>query len=160
MAAIDRLWAPWRTAFLYRRTKSRRCIFCTAKRTKSQDRIHHVVARGTSTFTLLNRYPYNNGHVMIAPYRHVGTLERLTSQEWGEMLRLSQQVMKKLTRTLGPQGWNVGLNLGRTAGAGIPGHLHLHIVPRWNGDTNFFPTVSETKVISQSLDALYTFLTR
>ena len=96
---------------------------------------------------------------MIAPYRHVGTLERLTPKEWAEMLRLSQQVMRKLARALGPQGWNLGLNLGRTAGAGIPGHLHLHIVPRWNGDTNFFPILAHTKLISQSLDELYTLLT-
>lgn len=110
-------------------------------------------------FALLNKYPYNNGHLMVAPYRHVGTLELLRAEEWSEILRMSQRLTKRLTETLKPHGFNMGLNLGRAAGAGIPGHLHLHIVPRWNGDTNFMPVLAQTKVISQSLDELYTVLT-
>ena len=157
MSAYDRLWAPWRSAFLARRN-TRRCIFCAAKRSK-HDRRDHVVERGERVFALLNRYPYNNGHLMIAPYRHVGRLESLRSAEWAEMLRMSQRLTKRLRRALHPQGFNIGLNLGRTAGAGIPGHLHLHMVPRWSGDTNFMPVLANTKMISQSLEELYALLT-
>lgn len=154
---LDRLWAPWRSTFVSRR-KHGRCIFCIAKRSR-RDRQHHVVARGEQVFAILNRYPYNNGHLMIAPYRHVGDLASLRAAEWAEMLRLVQRLTKRLDHALHPHGFNLGLNLGRVAGAGIPGHLHLHLVPRWTGDTNFFPIVSQTKVISQSLDELYTLLT-
>ena len=157
MTRGDRLWAPWRSQFLVK-PSSRRCIFCVAKRSAA-DRRHHVIARGTQVFALLNLYPYNNGHLMIAPYRHVGTLESLRVGEWSDILRMGQQLTKRLTVALKPHGFNLGLNLGRTAGAGIPGHLHLHIVPRWNGDTNFMPVLTKTKVISQSLDELYTLLT-
>ena len=156
MAHLQRLWAPWRNRFIAH-PHPHRCIFCTAKRSRA-DRAHYVVARGRHVFTILNLYPYNNGHVMIAPYRHVGTLTTLAPAEWGEMLQMSQRVMTRLTRLLRAQGFNVGINLGRVAGAGIPGHLHLHVVPRWQGDTNVMPIIAETKVISQSLDELYTML--
>lgn len=154
---LDRLWAPWRSVFVSKR-RGGPCIFCAAWRSR-QDRRHHVVARGAEVFAILNRYPYNNGHLMIAPFRHVGTLASLQPAEWAEMLRLVQRLTKRLDNALHPHGFNLGLNLGRVAGAGIPGHLHLHVVPRWIGDTNFFPTVSQTKVISQSIDELYTLLT-
>ena len=155
---LDVLWAPWRSDVVSHR-RSPGCIFCAATRS-TRDRQHHVVARGTTVFALLNRYPYNNGHLMIAPNRHVGNLEALRSTEWAGILQMSRQLMRRLRRTIHPHGFNVGLNLGRVAGAGIPGHLHVHIVPRWNGDTNFLPVVSQTKVVSQSLDELYTLLTR
>ncbi len=154
---MDRLWAPWRNTFLSQRGR-RRCIFCLAKRARV-DRQHYVIARDDGVFALLNLYPYNTGHLMVAPYRHVGTLERLTAAEWAGMLRLSQWLTRRLRVTLRPQGFNMGLNLGKVGGAGFPGHLHLHLVPRWNGDTNFMPVVAQTKVISQSLDTLYTLLT-
>lgn len=153
---LNRLWAPWRSSFLSQQGR-RRCIFCVAKRSRA-DRQHHVVVRDAAVFALLNRYPYNNGHVMVAPYRHVGTLETLTAREWSGILTLTRRLMNRLNRTIHPHGFNVGLNLGRVAGAGIPGHLHLHLVPRWNGDTNFMPILGSTKVISQSLDELYTLL--
>ena len=111
-------------------------------------------------FALLNRYPYNNGHLMIAPNRHVGELEALRPAEWAGILRMSRQLMRRLRRTIHPHGFNVGLNLGGAAGAGIPGHLHVHIVPRWNGDTNFLPVIGHTKLVSQSLEELYALLTR
>ncbi len=156
-ASIDRLWAPWRSVYLSSPRKGGACIFCAARRASS-DRKHHVVLRGKEAFVLLNRYPYNNGHVMVAPFRHVGRLERLRPSEWGEMLRLAQRVMARLQATLHPQGFNLGLNLGRVGGAGIPGHLHLHIVPRWTGDTNFMPVIGQTKIISQSLEELWMLL--
>lgn len=158
MADLERLWAPWRTTFLSQQRRGRRCIFCIAKRAR-RDHHHHVVARGRWVFVVLNRYPYNNGHLMVVPYRHVGQLEALTAREWTGMLQMSRQLIARLQRTIHPQGFNIGLNLGRVAGAGIPGHLHIHIVPRWNGDTNFMPLLAQTKVISQSLDELYTLLT-
>ena len=158
MAPNDRLWAPWRSAFLSRK-RGGRCIFCAAKRSNA-DREHHVVARGAQAFALLNLYPYTNGHLMVAPSRHVGDLEALTAQEWADMFRLAKRLITRLRTTLHPHGFNVGLNLGRVAGAGIPGHLHLHVVPRWRGDTNFMPVVSGTRVISQSLDHLYALLVK
>jgi ATP adenylyltransferase len=159
MADLERLWAPWRSTFLAKGPQ-RRCFLCAAvKAPRSRDRANHVVARGRSVFGILNLYPYNNGHLMIAPRRHVGRFEQLQPAEWSEMLTVSQRLMRRLTRSLHPQGYNLGFNLGRTAGAGVPGHLHLHIVPRWNGDTNFMPVLGRTKVISQSLDALHRLLT-
>ena len=155
-AELKRLWAPWRTAFLTKPSAGR-CIFCAAKHSRD-DRKHLVVARGRRAFVMLNLYPYNNGHVMVAPIRHVGEFEALTLAEWAEMGRLSQRTMRRIRTTLRPHGFNMGINLGRVAGAGFPGHLHLHIVPRWNGDTNFMPTIGRTKVISQSLDELYRLL--
>ena len=154
---LDRLWAPWRSAFVSHRRPSRRCIFCAAWRSRDNRR-HRVVARHGQAFALLNLYPYNNGHLLVAPNRHVGALASLRSGEWTDMLRLGQQMTQRLRRALRAQGFNLGLNLGRVAGAGIPGHLHLHIVPRWMGDTNFFPVLAQTKVISQSLDELYRLL--
>ena len=185
MADLERLWAPWRNAFLTQAASSKkttRCIFCAAKRAAAADdrgghrgvsrgrrresrtaqpeaRRHYVVARGRRAFAILNLYPYNNGHVMVAPSRHTGELERLTPAEWTEMLRIAQRLMRRLRATLRPHGFNIGMNLGRVAGAGIPGHLHLHIVPRWNGDTNFMPITGRTKVMSQALDELYQVLT-
>jgi len=157
MGHPDRLWAPWRSQFLSRRKKGERCIFCAASASR-QDREHHVIARGTWVFALLNRYPYNNGHFMIATFRHVGSLDAIRPAEWAEMLLLSQRLTTRLRRALRPHAWNIGLNLGRVAGAGILGHVHLHVVPRWNGDTNFMPVLGGTRVISQSLDELYDLL--
>lgn len=154
---MDQLWAPWRNTFLTQK-RTRRCIFCAAKRAGS-DQVRRVVARGRGAFALLNLYPYTNGHLLIAPYRHVGRLEQLTDAEWLELGRLTRRLIARLREALRPQGFNIGLNLGRVAGAGIPGHLHLHIVPRWQGDTNFMPVVSGTRIISQSLDRLYALLT-
>ena len=159
MTSRQRLWAPWRITYLSRNTPGLRCIFCAAIRSRA-DRKHHVVARGRRVFAILNRYPYNNGHLMIAPKRHIGTLAQIHPEEWTELLRMLQRFTRQLQRTLRPQGFNLGVNLGRIAGAGIPGHLHMHLVPRWKGDTNFMPVIAKTKVISQSLDALYTLLTR
>lgn len=153
----QRLWAPWRNAFLSAAPRRRGCFFCLAKRS-ADDRRHHVVARGTHVFCLLNRYPYNNGHLLIAPYRHVGQLHLLTPREWQETLDMSRLLLARLRTRLRAQGFNVGLNLGRVAGAGVPGHLHVHIVPRWRGDTNFMPVIARTGVISQSLEALYRLL--
>ncbi len=159
MSRTELLWAPWRSKFLYRSVRGgERCVFCVAGASKA-DRQHHVVARGRAVFALLNLYPYNNGHFMVAPYRHIGALERLEPAEWAGMLEVLRGVVGRLKRAVRPQGLNVGINLGRVAGAGIPGHLHLHAVPRWRGDSNFMPLLGGARVISQSLDELYTLLT-
>ena len=154
-----RLWAPWRAVFLHG-PKPRGCIFCHAGGTPRQDRKNLVVARSRHAFAMLNLYPYNNGHVMIAPARHVGATDQLRPEEWLAVLRLHQRLMPKLKRHLHPHGFNIGINQGRAAGAGILGHMHLHVVPRWVGDVNFMPIAGNTKVISQSLDELYRLLTR
>lgn len=154
---LTRLWAPWRSRYLAVGRGRSRCIFCVAKRSR-EDRRHHVIARSREAFVLLNRYPYANGHLLVAPYRHVGTFEALTLSEWQDAFRLLQWMVARLRTQLRPHGFNLGVNLGRSAGAGILGHLHLHLVPRWHGDVNFMPVVSHTKVISQSLDELYTLL--
>ena len=134
-------------------------MFCTARASRN-DRAPRIIDRGRHVFALLNLYPYTNGHVLIAPLRHVGTLDALRPEEWGELLRLATRVTKRLSRALHAQGFNLGINLGRVAGAGIPGHLHLHVVPRWRGDSNFMPIIGTTRVISQSLDEVYRLLTR
>lgn len=155
MGAVERLWAPWRTAYLTQtRTRRRRCIFCAAKQSRN-DRKAHVVYRGRHVFCLLNLYPYNNGHLMVTPYRHVGSLLQLTPSEASELIHVATTMVRRLTKILRPDGFNLGVNLGRSAGAGIPGHLHFHVVPRWQADTNFMPVIGQTKIVSESLDALY-----
>ncbi len=155
MGALDRLWAPWRQAYLTTTRRPRRgCVFCRALRSR-HDRKTHVVYRGHRTFVILNRYPYNNGHVMVALNRHRGGVAQLTPGEWAELWQMATKTVGALTRLLRPHGFNLGVNVGRAAGAGIPDHLHVHIIPRWLGDTNFITTVGSTKIISASLDDLY-----
>ena len=149
---MQRLWAPWREAYLTR-PMPRGCVFCLAKR-RRDGRKSLVVHRGMEVFCLLNLYPYNNGHALVAPYRHVRSLAQLTDREAADLIRTTALMEARLRRLLRPQGFNVGINLGRVAGAGIPGHLHLHLVPRWKGDTNFMPVTGQTKVISVSLETL------
>lgn len=117
-----------------------------------------VLAQGKLSYTVMNLYPYNNGHLMVAPYRHVGTIEALTHAEWSDLLRLAQDATDRLRQVFSPEGYNLGINVGRAAGAGIPGHLHLHIVPRWNGDTNFITIISSARVVSRSLRTTYRLL--
>ncbi len=155
----ERLWAPWRAAYIKsaRKESAKGCLFCQKPKRKSDSK-DQILVRGRLGFSLLNRFPYNNGHLLIAPYRHIGNLQSLTQEEWLEMFTLTRDSIERIEKALSPQGFNIGLNLGRAAGAGIPGHLHLHIVPRWVGDTNFMPTVAHTKVISQSLEATHRLL--
>ena len=152
-AGLKRLWAPWRRAYLTQPPR-RGCIFCQAKRSRD-DRAALVIYRARHVFCLLNCYPYNAGHLMVAANRHVGDLARLHGREVSEWMQVTRRMVRVLQRTLRPQGFKIGVNVGRVAGAGIPGHLHLHLVPRWTGDTNFMPVTSRTKVLSESLDTLY-----
>jgi ATP adenylyltransferase len=131
-----------------------RCFFCTARKSR-RDRNNLVVARTRQSLVMLNRYPYNNGHILVAPLRHTGEIESLSVQEWMDLWRLVVRFSQKLKHRMRAQGFNIGINAGRAGGAGVPGHVHLHVVPRWSGDTNFMPVLAKTKVISQSLDELY-----
>ncbi len=147
------LWAPWRIEYI-RSPKHDGCIFCDfPKENRDEERL--ILYRGEHSFVIMNNYPYNPGHVMIAPYRHVGRWEDLTDDELLEIMKLSQMMIKVLKKVMSPHGFNLGVNLGRVAGAGIDDHVHLHIVPRWNGDTNFMPVIADTKVIPESLEEAY-----
>ncbi|ASJ03224.1 HIT family hydrolase [Thermococcus profundus] len=147
------LWAPWRIEYI-RSPKHEGCIFCDFPK-ENRDKERLILYRGKYSFVIMNNYPYNPGHVMIAPYRHVGKWEDLTDDELLEIMKLSQLMIKAIKKAMNPDGFNLGVNLGRVAGAGIDDHVHLHIVPRWNGDTNFMPVVADTKVIPESLQEAY-----
>ena len=153
---MERLWAPWRMAYISQ-GEPEGCIFCD-KPAAGDDRLNHIVVRGESCFSMLNRYPYNNGHLMVAPFRHAAGLEELTSAELHQLILLVKDSVALLKTALSPAGFNVGINLGMAAGAGVAGHLHVHLVPRWEGDTNFMPVTAGTKVIPQSLDEMYALL--
>jgi ATP adenylyltransferase len=147
---MDRLWTPWRLAYVTEASKvTPPCIFCDALAHLDTEPL--VVHRGHAAFVLLNKYPYNNGHLMVVPNRHVGWLADFTGAELAEFMTLTQQAEKALTSVYRPHGFNMGLNLGKPAGAGVLDHLHLHVVPRWNGDTNFISVVGETRVLPEEL---------
>lgn len=150
------LWAPWRLNYiLANKDKTDGGCFICRGLSDLADRDNLVLWRGPQSVVMLNRFPYNNGHLLVAPAAHKGTLPELTDDEMLELMQAQRRMMQVLDQVLEPHGYNVGLNLGRVAGAGLPGHLHWHVVPRWNGDTNFMPVVSETPVIVQSLESLY-----
>ncbi len=147
---MDRLWTPWRLAYVTSASKGDpACVFCAAAATDGGDGL--IVYRGATCFVILNLYPYNNGHVMVVPARHIGRLADLTPAELDELMRLTRAVEMALEERYHPHGFNMGLNLGKSAGAGVLDHLHMHIVPRWNGDTNFMTVVGETRVLPEAL---------
>jgi ATP adenylyltransferase len=145
------LWAPWRIEYI-KGPKPDECIFCAASRT-DDDAAARVVDRGDRCFTMLNAFPYAGGHLMVAPHRHIGDLEACEPDELHDLMALTQRAIRALREVASPHGFNVGLNLGKVAGAGFGDHLHLHLVPRWEGDTNFMPVVADTRVISEALEA-------
>jgi len=153
---LKRLWAPWREKFILCE-KQPGCFLCRTAR-ENQDRKNFILFRGKKCFVILNRYPYNNGHLMAAPFRHVGRLEELKEEELTELWKMAQLCVKALKSGLKPQGINLGMNLGKVSGAGVADHIHLHIVPRWQGDTNFMPILAETKLISVGLSNTYRIL--
>lgn len=146
------LWAPWRIKYIL--GKKEGCIFCD-KVKENKDRENYILLRGKNAFVILNTFPYTNGHLMVAPYRHVPDLDGLEESELGELMRLVKTCTQILKKTLNPEGFNIGANLGKVAGAGVEGHIHIHIVPRWEGDTSFISTVGDTKIIPESLDDTY-----
>lgn len=146
----DILWAPWRMEYILGE-KEKGCIFCS--RLKSgEDKKHLILYRDEHNFVIMNKYPYNNGHLMVVPNRHTSDFESLQDHESLEMMSLIAKSLGVLKETIRPDGFNIGINLGKIAGAGIDDHLHFHIVPRWSADTNFMPVVAETKVISEALE--------
>lgn len=153
---MKRLWAPWR--FKYVTGKFRGCFFCQYVKGRKNDKRNFILQRSSHAFSLLNLYPYNNGHAMVAPRRHVSDLALLSGDERADLINLLIATQKLFQKVLKPHGFNCGINLGRAAGAGVEDHLHIHLVPRWNGDTNFMPVLGGAKVISQSLEALYQLL--
>jgi len=152
---MDTLWAPWRMQYIERAKDGQpECILCDKPR-QADDKGNLLLFRGKRNFVLMNLYPYNPGHLMVAPYRHLARLPELSQDEMAEHFQLVSRCTEWLAQLLKPDGFNIGMNLGRVAGAGIDGHLHSHIVPRWNGDTNFMPVLGETKVVSEALEATY-----
>ena len=154
---VNLLWAPWRIPYLRRihNDKPGACFFCDYAREPKKDRKNLVVLRGRTCFTVLNRFPYAGGHLMVAPLAHKGDLGEFTPEEREESFAQLVRMQRTLERLMKPQGFNLGLNIGRAAGAGVPGHLHYHLLPRWNGDSNFMTTAAQVRVIPQALEELH-----
>jgi ATP adenylyltransferase len=151
-----RIWAPDRFKYVTDASKDieEDCIFC-AKPAEEDDAANLIVHRGERSFVILNLFPYTNGHLMVAPYEHTGRLQDLPVETTAEMMALAQRAMGRLEEVYEPHGFNVGLNQGRVAGAGVEHHIHLHVVPRWGGDTNFMPVIADTRVMPQTLEQSY-----
>jgi ATP adenylyltransferase len=148
---VKQLWAPWRLEYIQSADEQDGCVFCRAPGLDDEEGL--VVHRGEHAFVLLNRYPYASGHLMVAPYRHVGDFGALTPEEALEIHGLAATALGALGEAMAPQGFNLGWNLGRVAGAGIVDHVHEHVVPRWSGDTNFMPVLADVKVMPEALEA-------
>lgn len=147
---MERLWSPWRLAYVTETSKTSGCVFCDAAiPAETSDSL--VLTRGRVSYVILNLYPYNNGHLMVVPNRHVASLASATSDELHEMIGFTRNAEIALTEAYQPQGINVGINLGRPAGAGVLDHVHIHLVPRWNGDTNFMSVIGNTRVLPEDL---------
>ncbi|HEV7466646.1 MAG TPA: HIT domain-containing protein [Candidatus Dormibacteraeota bacterium] len=150
-AAVRQLWAPWRMEYVGDRTPSEGCVLCAIDAGET-DQERHVVERTAQTFTVLNLHPYSSGHLLVVPHRHVPDLVALSPAEGAGMFAALQRAMRALQAALGPDGFNLGVNHGRVAGAGITDHVHAHVVPRWDGDTNFMPVLADVKVLPEHLD--------
>ncbi len=148
---MEHLWAPWRMAYIEPQTSQpQACIFCTLP-AEHRDAENYILYRGALCFMMLNRYPYNNGHLMIAPYQHVASIEKLDAATLAELMADAQLALRALRQVMNPDGFNMGINEGKVAGAGFADHVHLHVVPRWNGDTSFMPVLADTKVLPELL---------
>ncbi len=146
---MEHLWSPWRLAYVTRGAASEGCVFCKAL--SDSDAARLIVFRGKTCFVILNLFPYNNGHLMVIPTRHIASLGAATSQELSELIELTRRSEIALTEAYAPHGLNMGINLGKPAGAGILDHIHMHVVPRWNGDTNFMTVIGQTRVLPEEL---------
>jgi ATP adenylyltransferase len=150
----ERLWTPWRMAYIRQAGRDEGCVFCDLP-VAGDDPANHILGRGGLVYALLNSFPYNPGHLMVVPFRHVGEYGDLTPEELSEIMAMTGKAIAALQAESEPHGFNLGMNLGRVSGAGIADHLHLHLVPRWGGDTNFMPIVAQTKVLPELLDETY-----
>lgn len=154
---MKRVWAPWRNTYIKNHLIPGECFFCDMIQSQ-EDEQNLILYRGTNVFIVLNKYPYTNGHLMVVPYQHVSALSQLTKEVRGELMDEATNAVGFLKKAINPAGFNIGINLGKVAGAGLEDHLHLHIVPRWNGDSNFMTAIGETRVISVSLAESYQIL--
>jgi ATP adenylyltransferase len=150
---MEQIWAPWRIEYI-QMEKPERCILCD-KPKQNTDATNYILYRGDKNFIIMNSYPYNPGHLMIVPYRHIASLEELTEEERGEHIEMVSRGIKLLRQVFNPDGFNIGINMGKAAGAGINDHIHTHIVPRWQGDTNFMPVISNIRVVPEALTETY-----
>ena len=151
---MKKMWSPWRSQYIYnikQTNESDECVFCGLSKLDVDEPKNLLIDKDDKTFTVLNLYPYNNGHLMVVPYRHTSDFNDLTDEENVEIMRKLQLAKKALQKFAKPDGFNLGANIGKISGAGIANHIHFHIVPRWNGDTNFMPVLGDVKVISQDL---------
>jgi ATP adenylyltransferase len=148
---MDRMWRPWRSEYVTTAGSGEGCIFCDHL-AAGDDAAAHILYRGNGVFALLNAFPYNTGHVMVAPLRHAGDLPDLSPDERAELFDLATKAQAVIQNAMVPEGFNIGLNIGAAAGAGVPGHLHMHVVPRWGGDTNFMTTIGGAKVLPELLE--------
>jgi ATP adenylyltransferase len=154
---MDYLWTPWRYQYIIKTGEPAGCVFCQAGKA-TDDKAWLVVHRGAKNFVILNRFPYTSGHLMVVPYEHVATLGEAADETLLEMIRLAKDSERHLGTVYRPEGLNLGMNIGQSAGAGIAGHIHLHILPRWTGDTNFMTVVGETRVVPEDLDVTWSRL--
>jgi ATP adenylyltransferase len=154
---MDRIWAPWRSTYILNTNQEDGCILCNRVQ-DGNDTKNYILFRGERSFMIMNIFPYNNGHLMVAPYKHTGNIEDLDPDDGKEIVTSISLGIRALKKAFHPDGFNVGMNIGRVAGAGIEDHVHMHIVPRWNGDTNFMPVLTDTKILSVSLDEAYRLL--
>lgn len=150
---MEQIWAPWRIKYI-QMEKQEGCILCD-KPKQNNDALNYILYRGDRNFVIMNSYPYNPGHLLVAPYRHIANLEELTDEERYEHFQIVSQSVKVLKQVFHPAGFNIGINVGKVAGAGIDDHFHTHIVPRWQGDTNFMPVISKARVIPEALAETY-----
>ena len=150
---MELIWAPWRIEYI-QMEKPEGCILCNQPK-QNKDALNYILYRGEKNFVMLNAYPYNPGHLMIAPYRHIASLEELTDEELKEHFEIVRRSTKILRQVFNPDGFNLGMNIGKIAGAGIDDHFHTHIVPRWQGDTNFTPVIADVKVLPEALSETY-----
>jgi ATP adenylyltransferase len=151
---MESMWSPWRMKYITNYENPGKCVFCTAPEMKDGPE-NLIVHRGKLAYVILNRFPYTSSHVMVVPFEHHPSLDALTQEIRAEMMELVNETIKVMRKVYKPQGFNVGINLGVAAGAGIAEHMHIHIVPRWNGDTNFMSTVGETRVLPEDLETTY-----
>ncbi len=153
---MDILWSPWRFGYVSQDKKDQTCVFCArANRPSSEDREHLILHRGSRNLVILNLFPYTTGHTLIVPYAHVAGLEELPTETLTEMMTLAQKVQGSLKITYNPDGYNLGMNLGKSAGAGVADHVHLHVLPRWVGEASFITVVGETRVSPEDLGTTY-----
>lgn len=150
---MRQLWSPWRSEYIEKGVEEGSCVFCEALGKDPKEAL--VLFKGSVSLVMMNKYPYNSGHLMISPVRHVARIEELTPEESVDLFRLLRHSSATLSKALNPHGFNVGMNVGKASGAGIDDHLHMHIVPRWSGDTNFMPVLGELKVIPQHIKSTY-----